>query len=135
MRDSNLKSLAISVLSRHGKRDTDRDSGGTNLSQACPTDPQYSGVSGTKIEEFKTTPQRLEWESETAGIIEWFMNAVPPSTPFDLYPYVKVLHPHRFWEAIRRDIAAGPGVARAYYGALQKDLRRLAELFGGPVNK
>lgn len=31
------------------------------------------------------------------------------------------------------EIAAGPGVARAYTGALQKDLRRLAELFGGPA--
>ena len=30
-------------------------------------------------------------------------------------------------------VAAGPFQARACTGALQKDLRRLAELFGGPV--
>lgn len=135
MRDSNLKSLAISVLFRHGKRNIDRDNGGTSLSQECPNDLLNPGGSGTKIEEFQTTPQHLEWKAETAIIIEWFMNAVPPSEPFDLYPHVKVIHPRRFWDAIRRDIAAGPGVVRAETGALQKDIRRLAEILGGPISK
>ena len=52
--------------------------------------------------------------------------------PFPLYPHLTIIAPGRWWQAIKRDIAAGPGVARAMYGALQNDLKRLAELFGGP---
>jgi len=42
-----------------------------------------------------------------------------------------VARPAVYWEAVRLDIAAGPGVVRAYTGVLQNDLQRLAKLFGG----
>ncbi len=38
-----------------------------------------------------------------------------------------------FWQSLKGDIAAGPDKARAYTGAFQKDLRRLAELFSAPA--
>ena len=73
------------------------------------------------------------WDAETAGLVEWFLRTPPPPEPFNLYPGVTVLRPDRFWESIKGDIAGGPGGARARTGAFQKDLRRLAELFGGPA--
>ncbi len=44
-------------------------------------------------------------------------------------------YPDVWWESIRTDIAVGPGKGRAYYGALQKDLSRLAKLFDGPKHR
>ncbi len=72
----------------------------------------------------------LRWGAETAALIAWFLGTPPTSEPFNLYPGVTVLQPDRFWESLKSDIATGPGKARACTGALQKDLRRLAELFG-----
>ncbi len=72
----------------------------------------------------------LRWGAETAALIAWFLRTPPPPEPFNLYPGVTVLRPDRFWESLKGDIATGPGKARACTGAFQKDLRRLAELFG-----
>ena len=41
-----------------------------------------------------------------------------------------IADPARYWTYLRDSIAAGPGVARAYYGALQNELRLLHELVG-----
>jgi hypothetical protein len=71
-----------------------------------------------------------EWGDETAALVQWFLSTTPPARPFALYPGVWIAHPARWWESIRVDIADGPGKGRAYYGALEKDLRRLADLFG-----
>ena len=73
------------------------------------------------------------WDDETAALIEWFLRVPPPGAPFELYQGVRVVDPARWWDSIRTDIAVGPGRGRALYGVLLKDLRRLAELFGGPV--
>ena len=73
------------------------------------------------------------WDTEIAALIEWFLRTPPPSEPFELYKGVTVLRPVHFWEYLKDDIAGGPGVARAYMGTFQKDLRRLAVLFGGPA--
>ena len=73
------------------------------------------------------------WDAEIAALIEWFLKTPPPSEPFEMYQGVPVLRPDRFWESLKGDIAARPGKARAYTGTFQKDLRRLAELFGGPA--
>ncbi len=73
------------------------------------------------------------WGAETAALIEWFLRTPPPPEPFELYKGVTVMHPVHFWEYLKSDIATGPGKARACTGAFQKDLRRLAELFGGPA--
>ena len=78
-------------------------------------------------------PPDPAWDPETATLIKWFLKTPPPPEPFELHPGVTVVHPVHFWEYLRSDIAAGPGKARAYTGAFQKDLRRLAELFGGPA--
>ncbi len=70
------------------------------------------------------------WDAETGRLIEWFLRTPPPPEPFELYRGVTVMRPVHFWEYLKGDIAAGPGKARAFTGAFQKDLRRLAELFG-----
>ena len=72
----------------------------------------------------------LRWGAETAALVAWFRGTPPPPAPFELYPGVTVMHPVHFWESIEADIAGGPAQARARSGAFQKDLRRLAELFG-----
>ncbi len=74
----------------------------------------------------------LRWGAEIAALIAWFLGTHPPSEPFELYQGVTVLRPDRFWEFLKGDIAGGPAGARARTGALQKDLRRLTELFGSP---
>ena len=71
---------------------------------------------------------------EDAPLVQWFLHATPPAEPFELHQGVTVINPARWWDSIRTDLIGGPGRGRAYYGALQKDLRRLAELFGGPVD-
>ncbi len=73
------------------------------------------------------------WDAEITALIEWFLKTPPPTKPFELRQGVTVLRPDRFWEYLESDIATGPGKARAFTGAFQKDLRRLAELFGGPA--
>ena len=71
------------------------------------------------------------WEPGITALIEWFLKTPPPREPFELYRGVTVLRPVHFWQSLKGDIAAGPGRARDYTGVFQKDLRRLAELFGG----
>ena len=71
------------------------------------------------------------WGAETAALVAWFLGTPPPSEPFELYRGVTVMHPVHFWESLKGDIAGGPGKARGS-GAFQKDLHRLAELFGSP---
>lgn len=73
------------------------------------------------------------WDPEIAGLIKWFLGTPPPPEPFILYQGVRVSQPVHFWQSIKGDIAGGPGMARARMGAFQKDLRRLAVLFGGPA--
>ncbi len=69
------------------------------------------------------------WDPETRHLIEWLGRTPAPAQPFQLCPGVFVARPAHFWEALRRDIDLGPqGTPRARYGALQQDLRRLAEL-------
>ncbi len=72
------------------------------------------------------------WGAETAALIEWFLRTPPLPEPFELYKGVTVMRPVHFWEYLKGDIAVGPGKARACTGAFQKDLRRLAQLFGRP---
>lgn len=73
------------------------------------------------------------WDAETANFIQWLKTTPPPMEPFQLYSGVWIANPTRYWASLRGDIASGPGAGRAYYGAFQGDLRRLAELFGGPM--
>jgi hypothetical protein len=100
----------------------------------------YRGAKGAKnkdTEGGEEAPQRSlpspTWDAETAALIEWFNRTPPPSKPFELHQGVTVVRPAHFWEYLKGDIAAGPSVARAYMGTFQKDLRRLAVLFGGPA--
>jgi len=73
------------------------------------------------------------WDAETERLIEWFLNTPPPTEPFQIYSGVWIAGPARYWDSLRGDIAAGPKVGRDCFGAVRGDLRRLAELFDGPV--
>ena len=55
--------------------------------------------------------------------------------PFDLAPWVRVVDPSRFSASLRADAQAGPSGPRARTGAFLEDLERLADLFGGEVEK
>ena len=76
------------------------------------------------------------WDVETAALIAWFRESTPPSEPFVMrrdqmgHPFVTVLNPARYWQAVGADIEVGPSGPRARYGALQGDLSRLRRLFG-----
>ncbi len=112
------------------------------LDKGAPTDVglhthTYRGAKGAKnkdMEGGEVARQRPlpspAWGTEIAALVEWFLRTLPPPEPFELYRGVTVMRPDRFWESLKSDIATGPGKARACTGAFQKDLRRLAELFG-----
>ena len=70
------------------------------------------------------------WNPEIVGLIKWFLGMTPPPEPFMLYRGIRVSRPADFWQTLKGDIAGGPGMARACTGAFEKDLRRLADLFG-----
>jgi hypothetical protein len=70
------------------------------------------------------------WDTETAKLITWFLGSNPPAEPLQLHPGVWIAKPSRYWELLKADIAGGPKTGRAMFGAFQKDLRRLEELFG-----
>ena len=129
----NLKELANAALLRLGKRDTLRDNCGTKAGNSCPAPPQKKDPCGTTAGQPHRTPPTPAWDPETAALVEWFNRTLPPSEPFDLHQGVTVLRPGAFWQYLRDDIAGGPSMARGRTGALRKDLRRLAELFGGPA--
>ncbi len=111
------------------------------LDKGAPTDVglhthTYRGAKGAKnkdMEGGEEAPRRSlpspAWGTEIAALVEWFLRTPAPPEPFELYRGVTVLRPDRFWESLKGDIAGGPAVGRARSGALQKDLRRLAELF------
>lgn len=74
---------------------------------------------------------------EAAVAVAWFLRSEPPSEPFVLrrnpmgQPFITVLHPARYWRALKVDLAAGPGRGRDAYGAVRADVLRLYELLGG----
>ena len=78
----------------------------------------------------------LQW-GDAATAVAWFLRSEPPSEPFVLrrnpmgQPFVTVLHPARYWNALRADLAAGPGRGRDFYGAVRADVMRIYDLFGG----
>ncbi len=117
---TSLKALATKVL----ERNTERNAGGT--------EPQNSGTRVGHLGGAPEAPRKdfsgNDWDAETTALIEWFNGTKPPSGPFELCRGVTVANPKRFWEALRRDVSLGPNGPRARYGALQQDLRRLAEL-------
>ena len=81
----------------------------------------------------KTEREKAESQGcgpEIARLIKWFLDTSPPPEPFILYQGVRVSRPLGFWQALKSDIATGPGKARAFTGAFQEDLRQLAKLLG-----
>lgn len=129
----NLKELANAALLRLGKRDTIRDTCGTKAENRCPAPPQKKDPRGTPAGHPHRALPSSAWGPEITALVEWFLKTPPPPEPFELHQGVTVLRPDRFWEYLESDIATGPGKARACTGAFQKDLRRLAQLFGGPA--
>jgi len=50
-----------------------------------------------------------------------------PREPFPLSPFERVLSPDKYFEALRKDVEAGPKWPRAKTGALRDDLLRLCQ--------
>ncbi len=67
---------------------------------------------------------------ELSRVIEWFLTATPPSSPFLLRRGVHITDPARWWKHVAADVAAGPDGPRARHGALQDDLWRVWKMFG-----
>lgn len=66
------------------------------------------------------------WFDETmAELIAWFENATLPEQPFQLSPWEKITNPSGYYDALRRDITAGPTGPRARFDAVKSDLQRL----------
>ena len=125
-----IKTLANAALSRLGKRNTPCNTDATKGQNRCCTPPKNAPPKTPPVQHLFSPGRPTTWEPGIPALIEWFLKTIPPPKPFDLYGGVTVLRPDRFWDCLKGDIAAGPGKARDYTGVLQKDLRRLAELFG-----
>jgi hypothetical protein len=66
------------------------------------------------------------WPEPMTSLVYWFANTKDlPAQPFELSSYETIFHPVRYYEALRRDIEAGPKGPRSRYGVLQGDLQRL----------
>lgn len=74
----------------------------------------------------------ISWDEETARAAEWFEMVDLPTAPFDLWPWIKITDPVKYRRFLEIDIRLGPSGPRARYGSLQRELRRLYELFGPP---
>ena len=107
------KGAVIEFLAR-ARRDSERDT-----EQNAADAPASGRTPDTKSK---------EWDPATGAAVEWFLASAPPALPFELQCGVTIAEPARYWAYIRKSIAAGPGGARARYGALQNDLRLLHEL-------
>jgi hypothetical protein len=72
------------------------------------------------------------WPSDIVPLIDWFTSNRDqvPHEPFLLRSGTHVKRPHRFYEALDRDIAAGPASVRARCG-LQSDLTDLRNVLEG----
>ncbi len=93
--------------------------------------PKKAGAIAERLLDHKAEVLKVlsaEWDAEMLTLIRWFLGTHPPAEPFELSKGVVVLKPVLWWTAARRDIATGPNGPRARYGALQQDLRRLADL-------
>lgn len=67
-----------------------------------------------------------EWTATEAELVTWFrIRHGAEELPFGKFspvPWITVHEPEGYYRSLLGDIAAGPGVGRAYYGALQGDL-------------
>jgi hypothetical protein len=72
------------------------------------------------------------WQPALSRLIAWFQTkrGELPQEPFPLGPGCRVVRPNRFYQALDRDIAAGPAGVRARYG-LQADLADMWNLIEG----
>lgn len=101
---------------------------GVELVKAC-FDGEIQEVSD------QTKPARDEktsttWDEETGRAVEWFQMADLPAESFELWPWAKVSDPVKYRQFLEIDLRLGPSCPRARYGSLQRELRRLHELFG-----
>jgi hypothetical protein len=77
------------------------------------------------------------WDRETERLVQWVRDWQPGSAPLILRtdewdrPTLTVEDQALFKQGLLVDIAAGPGGTRSRTGALQSDLARLYQLFGG----
>ena len=131
---TSLKALATKVLERSPLRNAG-ETRPQNSGTRGGTEPWNSGTGGDALgvpsEAVKENFSDEDWDPETRHLVEWFEHTPAPAQPFQLAPGVFVARPRHFWEALRRDIAAGPNGPRARTGALREDLLKLAALFKG----
>lgn len=66
-----------------------------------------------------------EWNVEMLELIRWFESADLPMQPFAVNDFENILDPAKYYEVLKREIAAGPRGPRLKYGVLQSDLQRL----------
>lgn len=126
-----IKTLANAVLLRLGKRNAPCNPDAIKGENRRCTPPKKAPLPEPPVQRLLRRGGRPAWEPGIAALIEWFNQTPPPPEPFRLHQAVTVLRPDRFWEYLKGDIAGGPGMARVRTGAFRKDLRRLAQLFGG----
>lgn len=74
-----------------------------------------------------------EWNPEATTLVQWFLDEGQhhlPTESFEFTPWIRVIDPEHFKEALLFDISMGPSGPRNQFGALTADLKRLKELFG-----
>jgi hypothetical protein len=116
----NLKALTHKVLERNPSHN--------QAATRTKNRRNFSRKQGVKYT--SKLPPRNEWEEELIRIIDWDFIFKAPLRPFQFHRAIMVIDPVGFWDMLKSDIAAGPNGPRTKYGSLQRDLRKLSEMFG-----
>jgi len=69
-----------------------------------------------------------DWEEETAVLIQWFLEDGQhrlPVIPLQLTPWLRIVDPARFKEAIHFGISVGPEKVKLWYPTFFTDLKHL----------
>lgn len=77
--------------------------------------------------------QEASWDSETAELIQWFVDEGQhclPSKAFRLTPWQGIPDPDRFKQTLLHTLSLKPDKAQLQHGTLIADLLRLKQLFG-----
>lgn len=77
--------------------------------------------------EQKPDIRQPEWNDRAKELIDWFQNAHLPMEPFRLSPHENITDPMKYYAMLGNDIEVGPTGARARYGVLEDDLKKLRD--------
>ena len=117
-----------------GGREFWKAQGGPLTCRACHPPVTIDLVSETR----GSASRRTFWPPETARMIDWFRTVELPAEEFVFrttgpgrVSHITIQDPEKWRRSLLQDVERGPSGPRNLYGAVEDDLNRAWELFGG----